>query len=64
MRISVDLSQNEAERLETTTERLGIRPEELARVALTDLLSHPEEDFERITEHVLRKNRELYRRLS
>ena len=64
MKISVDLSQNEAERLETTAKRLGILPEELARVALADLLGHPEEDFQRVTEHVLRKNKELYRRLS
>ena len=64
MRISVDLSHIESERLETTAKRLGIRPEELARVALTDLLDRPEEDFQTVAEHVLSRNKELYRRLS
>lgn len=64
MKFSVDLSENEAERLEATAKRLGVRPEELARAALSDLLDHSEADFEKASAHVLKKNRELYRRLS
>ena len=55
---------NEAERLEATAKRLGVRPEELAKATLSDLLGHPEAGFEKAAEHVLKKNRELYRRLS
>ncbi len=64
MRISVELSEEQAERLRSAAERLGVRPEDLARAGLTDLLTQPEEDFQRAAEHVLRKNEELYRRLA
>jgi len=64
MRISVDLSEVERKSLEGTAKRLGIRVEELAKAALSDLLGHPQEDFERVARRVLRKNEELYRRLS
>ena len=64
MRISVDLSEDQAERLRKAAERLGVRPEDLARAGVTDLLRQPDEDFERAAEHVLRKNEELYRRLA
>ena len=64
MRISVDLSENERKSLEGTAKRLGIRVEDLAKAALSDLLGHPQEDFERVSRRVLKKNEELYRRLS
>lgn len=63
MRISVELSDDQAERLRSTAERLGVRPEDLARAGVTDLLTQPEEDFRKAAEHVLRKNEELNRRL-
>lgn len=64
MRISVELSEEQAERLRSAAERLGVRPEDLARAEVTDLLTQPEKDFQRAAEHVLRKNEELYRRLA
>ena len=64
MKLSVDLSENEVERLEGTARRLGVRPEDLARAVLTDLLGHPREDFQNAMQHVLKKNEDLYRRLS
>ena len=64
MRISVDLSKNERRSLEGAAKRLGVHVEDLARAALSDLLGHPQEDFERAAKRVLKKNRELYRRLS
>lgn len=64
MKISVELSEEQAERLRSTAERLGVRSEDLARAGVTDLLTQPEEDFQRAAEHVLRKNEELYRRLA
>ena len=64
MRITVELSEEQAERLRGIAERLGVRPEELARAGVTDLLRQPEEDFLMAAEHVLRKNEELYRRLA
>ena len=64
MRISVELSEDQVERLRSAAARLGVSPEELARVGVTDMLTQPEEDFRRAAERVLRKNEELYRRLA
>jgi hypothetical protein len=64
MRISVELSEDQAERLRSAAQRLGVRPEDLARAGVSDMLTQPEEDFRRAAEHVLRKNEELYRRLA
>ena len=59
MRIAVELSEEQAERLRSIAGRLGVRPEELARAGVTDLLRQPEEDFLKAAEQVLRKNEEL-----
>jgi hypothetical protein len=64
MKISIELSKEQAERLRSAAERLGVRLEDLARAGVTDLLRQPEEDFQKAAAHVLRKNEELYRRLA
>ncbi|HEY2993762.1 MAG TPA: DNA-binding protein [Methylomirabilota bacterium] len=64
MKLTIDLSTAQAERLRQEAERLGLAPEILARAAIADLLAVPGEDFKRAAEHVLRKNEELYRRLA
>jgi len=64
MNISVELSAAEIELLTSTATRLGVRPEELARVTLTDALSGDKEEFRKAAEYVLEKNRNLYRRLA
>ena len=42
MRLTIDLSPAQAERLRQEAERLGLAPEELARAAITDLLATPD----------------------
>ena len=64
MKLDIELSPAQAERLREEAERLGVTPEELARAALSDLLSEPDETFNTAVERVLRKNDELYRRLA
>lgn len=64
MPISIDLPDSQLERLREEAARLGVPPEELARAVVADLLALPREDFEATAEYVLRKNRELYQRLS
>jgi hypothetical protein len=64
VRISVVVSEDQAERLRRAAEHLGVRPEDLARAGVRDLLRQPDEVFERAAEYVLRKNEELYRRLA
>lgn len=64
MRISIELSKEQAKILQTTAERLGLRPEDLARASLADLVGLMQDDFQKAADYVLRKNQELYRRLS
>lgn len=64
MNINFALSQSEAERLESMASKLGVRVEDLAKAALSDLVEKREEDFEEAVGRVLKKNAELYRRLS
>jgi hypothetical protein len=64
MQLSIELASDQAERLRQEAERLGIAPDELARAAVSELLSVPDDAFQSAAERVLRKNRELYRRLA
>ncbi|MGH7393726.1 MAG: DNA-binding protein [Candidatus Rokuibacteriota bacterium] len=64
MKLSIDLSAAQAERLRAEAERLGLTPEELARAAVADLLATVGEDFEVAAGRVLKKNEDLYRRLA
>ncbi len=64
MKLSIDLTPAQAERLRLEAERLGLTPEDLARAAIVDLLAGPGDDFNAAAERVLRKNDEVYRRLA
>ncbi len=64
MKLTIDLSPMQTERLRQEAERLGLAPEELARAAIADLLATPDAEFKRAADRVLQKNEELYRRLA
>ena len=64
MKIAIDLSPTQADQLRERAKSLGVHPEELARAAVADLLSSPDEDFRAVAEQVLRENHELYERLA
>ena len=64
MKLAIELSPAQIERLRQESERLGVAVEDLARAVLADLLTTPDEDFKAAAERVLRKNEELYRRLA
>lgn len=64
MKVSIDLSPAQAERLRLEAERLGLSPEDLARAAFVELLDRPSDDFAAAAERVLKKNEELFRRLA
>jgi hypothetical protein len=64
MKLMIDLSPAQAERLCREAERLGLSPEDLGRAAIADLLATPGDEFRTAAERVLRKNEELYRRLA
>jgi hypothetical protein len=62
--ITINLSEEHMRQLREVAARLGVSPEELARVSVEELLAKPDEKFEEAARHVLEKNAELYRRLS
>jgi hypothetical protein len=64
MKLSIDLSPAQAERLRLEAERLGLTPEDLARAAIADLLATTGDDCKAAADRVLEKNKELYRRLA
>jgi hypothetical protein len=64
MKLDIELSPAQEQRLRQEAERLKITPEELARAALSDLLSERDEDFKIAAQRVLQKYSELYRRLA
>jgi len=64
MKVSIELSEAEADRLQEQAGRLGVAPERLAHAAVSDLLAREHTDFETVARRVLEKNAELYRRLA
>lgn len=64
MTIAVELPQAHEEKLRDQAKRLGVPPEDLAKAAVVDLLNREADDFAAAAQYVIRKNRELYRRLA
>jgi hypothetical protein len=64
MKIAIDLSPSQEDRLRERAKSLGLSPEDLARAAVADLLANPDDEFQAAAELVLQKNTELYRRLA
>jgi hypothetical protein len=62
--ISVSLPDDHLIKLKELASNYGITPEELVRLSVEDLLSQPNETFQRAVDYVLDKNSELYRRLA
>ena len=64
MKLAIELPDAQADRLRAEAQRLGLSPEDLARAALSDLLSTPDAEFESAARRVLAKNQDLYKRLA
>ena len=64
MAIPLELTDAQEERLRSEAQRLGVTAEDLARLAVEDLLERPGDDFRNAADIVMEKNRELYKRLS
>lgn len=61
--ITITLTEERSAQLQQIADRLGVSPEELARVGVEELLLRPGEDFRRAVDHVLTKNDVLYQNL-
>ncbi len=64
MNLAIELPPAQADKLRAEAKRLGLSPEDLARAALTDLLSTPDAEFQDVAYRVLTKNQDLYKRLA
>ena len=61
--LTISLSDERLSRLKEIATRLGVSPEDLVRASVEELITRPEEAFERVVEYVLEKNAKLYRQL-
>ena len=64
MKIAIELSAAQTERLQSIAASLAVNAQELAQAAVTDLVSAGADDFESAASRVLQKNRERYQRLA
>ncbi len=64
MTLNLELDDQQIQRLQDAARRLKVSVNDLAKAAINDLLSKPDQDFERAAKHVLEKNAELYKRLA
>jgi hypothetical protein len=62
--ITITLPEDRLVKLKEMAARLGVTPEDLARVSIEELLSRPEDTVQRAITYVLTKNAGLYRRLA
>ena len=62
--ITINLSDERAQQLREIGERFGVRPEDLVRISVEELLAKPDEAFQKATDYVLKKNKDLYDRLA
>jgi hypothetical protein len=64
MKVTVELTPEQTEHIKKVAERLQVTPDELITAGVADFLGLPDVEFQRVSEYVLRKNRELYQRLA
>ncbi len=62
--ITIALSDDRLQKLKETAAQLNVSPEELVRVSIEELLTRPEDAFQRAADYVLKKNADLYNRLA
>jgi hypothetical protein len=62
--LTISLPEDRLQQLKEQAARFRITPEELVRVSIEELLTRPDEEFQRALTYVLTKNAELYRRLA
>lgn len=62
--ITIELPKERLQKLQEMALRFGVSTEELVRVSVEDMLTKPEEEFQKAAQYVLKKNSELYKRLA
>ena len=62
--ITVQLDDTKAALLREKAKKFGLSPDQLVTASIEDLIAQPEPEFEQAVQKVLRKNKELYKRLA
>ncbi len=62
--LTITLPEEQLAKLQEMAARLHVTPEELATTSIEDLLARPDDTFQQAFNYVLKKNSDLYRRLS
>lgn len=62
--VTIKLPQKKLAQLTRFAARMGVAPADLVRESVEGLLLRPDASFDRAAARVLRKNAELYKRLS
>jgi hypothetical protein len=62
--ITVSVSEDRFQKLQSLARQFNIPTEELLRVSFEELVARPQEDFQKALEHVLDSYKELYKRLA
>jgi len=62
--ITVTLSEDRLQKLQDLAAQFRIAPEELLRVSVEELIARPQADLQKAIDYVLKKNKELYKRLA
>ena len=64
MKLTIELDDQEAKALQDLSQQDNQEPQALLHLALQQYLSHRQTNFDQAVQHVLDKNKELYRRLA
>ena len=62
--LTITLSEDRFPKLKEVADRFKVKPEDLARVSIEELLTWPDELFQQAADYVLHKNAALYLRLA
>jgi hypothetical protein len=63
-RIVIEIEDSKAALLQEKAKKFGLLPDQFITASIEDLIARPEPDFEEAMRRVLKKNEELYSRLS
>jgi predicted transcriptional regulator len=63
MKLAIELSEAQEQRLAEIAARLGVPAESLAEAAVRELVDQSTAEFDQVADRLLTKNRELYERL-
>jgi len=62
--ITIAIPDDRLLKLKEMAARFQLTPEELVRASIEEIITRPEDVFQRAVSYVLKKNAELYRRLA